>query len=577
MKIERLFIYCLLTGTSLLASCSGEDVMDNQVEPLPEGMYPLTFTATQGEVVATPQTRVSENKDGISSQWDGGEVIKVAVSAGGLGATTELTCTINKNGTVSTDKQLYWQNTQSATINAWYSNIERQGTMTSNTVNLSDQRNRLAYVLKAKTSPKYNTDNGKIALEFKHQLAKVRVKLVTGTTTADLSNATVKIKNQYTDCSISNGAVTATGTSNGTITMHTPTTTDGYYEANIVPGTTLAADCFEITARGKTASAVTTAITATAAATMYTFTITVDKPGPLQPVDGKFTINAGDDVTIKDYEGTVPIVVNGNAKITLDNVKLTTNGTTVTINSGATATLNVKGTSNSLVSQNGSGITLDNNASIHIEGESLALSKLEVKASETIKDGYNVGIGAKSGSVSINEIEIRNVTLNVIGGKQSASYGSGSAAIGLNSLHTGSGGYVQTCNLISITNSNITAQSDGGACIGLGVIMAGSRGGGKAEIGTITVANSTIQGTSTGNIFGDPGGACVGSGAIVNNHATGKIGKINITNTAFSNCSVGGYTVGRGGVSAGASENNFTMNEGIIVDGNNKGTAGWNP
>lgn len=582
MKIERLFIYCLLAGALLLASCGNDELTDNPIaEPLPEGMYPVTFTATQGEVAATPQTRVSENTDGTSSRWNAGDRIKVKVSDNN-GNNMETTCTLAADGNITAyDPQLYWQTTGNHTINAWYSNITGQNT-TSSTVSLADQSSGLAYVLKADQLTDQNYKSGNIALAFKHQLAKVRVKLVKGTTAADLTNATVKIKNQYTSCSISNGAVTATGTSNGTITMHTPTTTDGYYEANIVPGTTLKDDAFEISsADGKnTATANLASEITLTAATVNTITLTIDKAGPkvITPgTDNTYTIGAGADVMIKDYKGSAPIIVNGDATITIENVQLTTSGTAMTINNGADVTLNVVGTNNSLVSSSGSGITLDNNASIYIEGENLSLSKLEVKASETTKDGCNVGIGAKSGNVSINEIEIRNITLNVIGGKQHSGYGSGSAAIGLNSLHSGSGGHVQTCNLISITDSNITAKSDGGACIGLGVIMAGSGGGGKAEIGTITVASSTIQGTSTGNGYGDPGGACVGSGAIANNLATGKIGKIDITSTTFSNCNVGGYTVGRGGVSTGGLENNFTMNEGIIVDGNNKGTAGWNP
>ncbi|MFK2298916.1 hypothetical protein ACIXMT_08180 [Bacteroides fragilis] len=86
MKIERLFIYCLLAGTSLLASCNSEDMTDNPVETLSEGMYPLTFTAMQGEVVATPQTRVSDYDDTDGkhkSKWDGGEVIGVKIGTDG--------------------------------------------------------------------------------------------------------------------------------------------------------------------------------------------------------------------------------------------------------------------------------------------------------------------------------------------------------------------------------------------------------------------------------------------------------------------------------------------------------------
>lgn len=58
MKIERLFIYCLLVGTSLLALCSSEDTTDNPVNTLPEGMYPLELTTSVQ--TGLPVTRVSE-------------------------------------------------------------------------------------------------------------------------------------------------------------------------------------------------------------------------------------------------------------------------------------------------------------------------------------------------------------------------------------------------------------------------------------------------------------------------------------------------------------------------------------
>ncbi|RHM46797.1 hypothetical protein [Butyricimonas virosa] len=53
---------------------------------------------------------------------------------------------------------------------------------------------------------------------------------------------------------------------------------------------------------------------------------------PLQPgSDRKFTIEGGD-VTIKAHDGSAPIVVNGNATITINNVKLNTTDNIMTIN-----------------------------------------------------------------------------------------------------------------------------------------------------------------------------------------------------------------------------------------------------
>lgn len=162
---------CTLTAALLLlAGCTQNELFDGQGEPLPEGKYPLTFTATQGEPVASPQTRVSDYGDADGnhkSKWTTGDRIKVVVSAGGNAM--ETTCTLDANGNITGyDSQLYWKTTQTSKINSWYSNITGQAT-TSNTVNLADQSSGLAYVLKAeeKTDVNYRSDN--ISLSFKHQ------------------------------------------------------------------------------------------------------------------------------------------------------------------------------------------------------------------------------------------------------------------------------------------------------------------------------------------------------------------------------------------------------------------------
>lgn len=562
----------------LFAACTQDDELtDGKVQDLPEGKYPLEIASVSLMAESSaepwganaPQTRVSENTtDGNSSKWTNGDGITVQID-GDNTSTGTYKVQVDASGNVTgltAETALYWKNTTAQKVKGWYP------TDITNDIDLKNQSTNLAYALYAETAGTVDYQMTSIELPFTHQLAKIRV-VLDGLGKENVTDVKVYT---YPACQFTPNDATPKIKGIGTlayIPMKKTTYDNGVtycWEANIVPG-------YEINKVkvNDVECALTTSVTPVAAC-INTIKLTVNS-APLRPVGGVFTIKAGDDVTIKNYTGTEPIVVNGDAKITLDNVKLTTNGTTVTINNGATATLNVKGTSNSLVSQNGSGIALNNDASIHIEGEGASLSKLEVKASETDENGFNVGIGAKQGDVSINEIKIDKVTLNVFGGKQNSNSGYGSAAIGLNSLSPGAVGYVQKCNSISITYSNITAESDGGACIGLGVIMAGDRGGGNAEIGTITVANSTIQGKSTGNKFGDPGGACVGSGAIVNNFATGKIGKIDITNTTFSNCSVGGYIVGCGGVASTGSANYYSMTDGIIVNGNNKGTVGWNP
>ena len=83
MKIKQLFTYCLLASTFLLASCDNETLPDGYGAgtPLPEGMYPLTFTATQDNSGGV-QTRVSEKTD-VNSQWSDGDVIGVRIGTDG--------------------------------------------------------------------------------------------------------------------------------------------------------------------------------------------------------------------------------------------------------------------------------------------------------------------------------------------------------------------------------------------------------------------------------------------------------------------------------------------------------------
>lgn len=577
----RAIVLLAMAVTATLASCSSEDMTDNPVETLPESMYPLTFTATRGEVVASPQTRVSDYDDTADgkhkSKWSTGDQIKVTVSKTGYSATT--TCTLNESGTITNyNPKLYWQTTDDYTINAWYSNISGQNnsTMTSNTVSLSNQSSGLAYAMKIEEikNAKYNTNNGNIALEFKHQLAKVRVKLEKGTTSADLTNATVTIKNQYTDCSIDNtGTVSSKGNANGTITMHKPTTTDGYYEANIVPGTTLATDCIGITVGTNTVFATTPAITTTKDGEMYTFTITVDKPGPLQPVDGVFTVNAGDDVTIKDYDGTAPIVVNGNAKVTIDNVKLNTDGSVLTINNNAQVDLNIKGLNNSFISTNGNGIEIKGGAGLTITGDSKETSKLVVNASSnnpSLWKDLKAGIGPATGSVSIGKISINKVSLNVSGGKCEKYSGGGSAAIGLCSLESAAH---QSCTGISITDSKIKAISYGGACIGTGSVSDDVYSGGEYVLGEISIVSSEIEATSNMNSW-YLSGACIGFGYI-GVDAKGTIDKIFISNSTLNLTTYNSaYKVGRGNQDTNFNAT-YKITNGISVNGSTA-TEGWN-
>lgn len=555
--------FYLLSVLLSLASCS-QDELTEQGTALPEGMYPMTFTAVQVAPENTPQTRVSDYDEGgeHKSKWTTGDKITVTVSKDGY--TEKTTCTLDENGKITEySPQLYWQTTENYDINAWYySNITGQGTETENAVSLANQSGGLAYVLKA-DSVTENYKKGNIALTFSHQLAKVRVKLENGTYQGDLSEATVRVKG-YTSCTVTNGDVSE-GSEVGYITM---CKNGEYYEANLVPGTLQASEAFEISTGDKTTKASLKGDVSLEKGQVHEITINV-KQATLKPIDGKFTVNGGN-VLIKNHTGNEPIVVNGNATITLDNVKLTTEVTAMEINSGATVTLNVVGTNNSLTSTNGSGIGAHENCNITIQGEGTDNSKLEVSSGE----GHNVGIGfitvAGTATYNYGGIKISDVTLSVTA--STGGSGTAGAAIGVTGSVAGWANRIN-CGDITINNSNVTANSKGGAA-GIGTGLWSMQ---HLSMGVISIAGSTVTVTS-GNDGGGWGPACIGMGVVECGTADNggvTIQKINIEKSELDLTVNGRYTykVGKGTVHSGTA----TITIGIIVDKIWKSSEGWNP
>lgn len=454
MNIKRLIPCFLLIGSLLLGSCENEQItdMEKQGTELPDGKYPLTFTAVQTAPIATPQTRVSENTDGMSSKWDGGEVIKVQIADGKAG-----TYTLDDTGKTTAQTPCYWQNTQAATINAWYSNITGQNT-DDETVDLNNQQNGLAYVLKAVTTADYKTSN--LELKFQHQLAKVRIKL-TGDKANDVTNVHV---NNYTSCTVTNGNVT------GGSTGYIPMCKNGeYYEANVVPMKSITSDDF-IRLNDET-KAIINGISELEVGNVYTIIINVSK---------KVTeINGGENITkpgdyIMTGDISQGITLNG------DNINLTLDGVTANIGNaikvtGGSPTLIVKGTNNSF-NGNGAGILISPNASVTIKGatDNASDSKLTIKAGSSNQPG----IGCANES-SCKNIIIKNVTLDVTGGSSSVD---GGAAIGT------AGEWGSSVNDILIENSIVTATGGkGAAAIGFGTIIDPNY-----SINSIKIINSQI-------------------------------------------------------------------------------------
>ena len=250
----------------LFTACT-QDELAEQGNALPDGEYPLqigsvSITAEASEEPWStdgPQTRVTEdNTDGMSSvwEWDGSETIRVQLGD----ETADYTLGLGQN--LSPDRQLYWTSTTPATVTAWYP--------TDETVDLSDQSNGLAYMLKAEV-PGATYDN-KITLSFKHQLAKVRV--VLNGTQASLAQS-VEVYG-YTTCTNNEGAPIA-GDTQGWLKMKHTTYTDGTecWEANVVPAT-ITLDNF-VRINGQTATVNDGFPTTLDASRMYIIDLTVGK------------------------------------------------------------------------------------------------------------------------------------------------------------------------------------------------------------------------------------------------------------------------------------------------------------
>lgn len=534
----------------LFAACT-QDELTNGADTLPEGMYPLDISSvTLGAEVSSqpwganvPQTRVSENTERNSSKWDGGEVITVQL---GDNQTTTYKV-VDAGGTLElTGDQLYWAKREDK-VTAWYP--------ANGEIRLDNQQDgNLAYVLQATTEKA--SFNSPVSLNFTHQLAKIRV-VLEGEKAGDVKD--VKIES-YTSCTNTNGVVKGDETSTREISMYQ--VDDKTYEANVVPGKAI--EKFKV----NNGDWVVLSPPVTPVYGKYHEININVKQATLKPIDGKFTVNGGN-VLIKDHTGNEPIVVNGNATITLDNVKLTTEGTTMEINNGATVTLNVVGTNNSLTSTNGSGIGAHENCNIAIQGDGTGNSKLTVSSGE----GHNVGVGfitvAGTATYNYGDIKISDVTLSVTA--STGGGGTAGAAIGVTGSVAGWANRIN-CGNITINNSNITANSKGGAGIGTGVWSMQ-----HLSMGVISIAGSTVTVTSGDDGYGwSP--ACIGMGVVeCGTPANGgvTIQKINIEKSKLNLTTNGRctYKVGKGTVHSGTA----TITDGIYVDGNNKGKDGWNP
>ena len=212
----------------LLFTACTQDELAEQGTALPDGEYPLQIGSVSitAEASEEPWTRVTEKPDGSGSVWQPDDAITVSLDGE--------TATYTYDGSAWTsDAPLYWKNTQTAEVTAWYP-------ATDGIVNLSNQdRNGLTYVLRGTGMGNHQSP---VTLKFEHQLAKVRV-VTKGT--AEVWN--MEIYALPMECIIEEGEITQVSPMIGSIPMRQTTYPDGIecWEANVVPD--IAIKAFQIT------------------------------------------------------------------------------------------------------------------------------------------------------------------------------------------------------------------------------------------------------------------------------------------------------------------------------------------
>ena len=480
-------------AVALLAACS-QDELAEQGCTLPDGEYPLQIGSVTLDVESSaepcseerPQTRVAENDNGTGSvwQWDGSEMIGVR-----LGNETT-TYTLNADKTLTTDQQLYWTSAAPATVTAWYP--------TDESVDLSDQSEGLAYMLKAEVPGA--TYNNEIALDFKHQLAKVRV--VLNGTQASLAQS-VEVYG-CTTCTNNEGAPIA-GDTQGWLKMKHTTYTDGTecWEANVVPAT-ITLDNF-VRINGQTATVNDGFPTTLDASTMYTLNLTVGQPiteitpgnVPTISDDGHYRISC----TLEE----AVTITGGKPTIYLEDAQISVaSGNAIDIQ-GGNPTIHVKGNDNEVSSNNGAGIYVAGSSTVTITGNS--------RDDALTTRGGNGGSGIGGNHATCGNIEISNMTVHAHGSDENADFLS--AGIG------GSGN--NGCGTITIDNATISAYgaSDGAA----GNMSSPGIGGGlygddKGTYSTITIKNNSQVSVQRGSNRSD----YIGSGGSTNNPANSPNG-----------------------------------------------------
>lgn len=439
----------------LLFTACTQDELAEQGNTLPDGEYPLQIGSVSMSVESSeePWTRVSESTDGKSSVWETGDEFYVKFEGSDEVGTYRITDAAT--GAVEAVTPIYWKSTQPANIIAWYAKPQLYA---NNWMDLRDQENGLAYVLRATAdNASYDTQ---VSLQFKHQLAKVRV-----VTKGTVNVRSISIRYPFS-CFVNEGIVTPDGPPQFLDLYKTHYEGIGTcWEINLPVGNDNIEVCRVIPIEN---SAMMRNVQLTFPVTLeadkvHTITITANWEGT-QTID-----LSNEDCIINDdgtyyFSGTASHaikVTGGKPNIYLEDAQISvSDGNAIDI-TGGDPTIHVKGNDNEVSSSDGAGIYVAEGYSVTITSDDKTANSITL----TGKGGAGIGGYLASGQHSAcGNIIIQNVTV----------IASSSYSLGMQGYNPGIGGSGNAaCGKISITNAIVYAYGSNGPNQGSPAIGAG--------------------------------------------------------------------------------------------------------
>lgn len=443
----------------LLTACT-QDELAEQGNTLPDGEYPLQICSVSitAESSEEPWTRVAEKPDGSGSVFQDGDRIGVRIGDNEETGVYIIKVDDAGNVTVEPDKPVYWKNTQTADVTAWY-----PADRSSVDLGFQPQNNTMTYVLHGTGTGNHQSP---VTLKFTHQLAKVRV-VAKGT--AEVRN--ISIQHVPRICYIDEGIITGQETLLNDIWM-LPVEREGIgtcWEASVGPD----AEIKYFSLDGMDCD-LTSSVT-TQAGALHTITITANSEGTqtidLSTLTDTHEINDNGTYYVTGTGSYGIKVTNGNPNIYLEDAQISvSDGNAIDIQGGS-PTIHVRG-ENSVSSADNTGIAVSGGATLTIEGRSTA-----DMLTATAGNG-GAGIGSPLGGTVGGNITIGNVTIHATGGSGNSAFGG--AGIG----SSGSG----NCGDVTIADAVIVANG-GDYSSGIGM---GYGNTSQPSIGKITITNSDV-------------------------------------------------------------------------------------